>query len=451
VGCGVGDVVGGLQQSNQKTQTNMTRFSAFAFLLLAFLFTHAMPRLLAQALPSTATTAVLQADITNGIADNLPVFDATFYDNQLFLLGESHGFQKPQDVDLALLKHLNQRVGVRYYVAEVDMTKAYFLNQYLKTGNDATLMKVFRSWVAEKVQWANRDFFGKIQRIRALNQTLPANRQIQFLGLDRIQERALVAEHLTELLAGKALPASARLLADSLQLRLTTKCPDSLRANLALRWLADLQANPATYKKEFGTFTANELRHILQNVSYLKTIRSREKTIFANFESLYIRLNLQTEKLYGLWGFFHILQAPLADGGKSFAAMINESSLPVRNKIVSLSCSYVGSKMMVPSEFLPPFWQEKDRTFSRVDKFNNDGPMMTNDGIEAMKATTQPNTVTVFKLVGSAAGKRPIQIAYSPFMPKEQQIAFDPARPTTDYFQYVVLIRNSEATEPLAP
>lgn len=443
-----------MQQSKQKIQTDMTVSPRYALLLIALLLAHLAPHLLAQPMSTTTVMPIVgprMADITNGIPENLPVFDGAFYQNQLFLLGESHGFQKVQDVDFTLLKHLNQRVGVRYYVAEVDMSKAYFLNQYLQTGNDSTLMRVFRSWIQETAQWANRDFFRKIQRIRALNQTLPASRQIRFLGLDRIQDRALVADHLGELLAGKKLPASARILTDSLRIRLTTKTPDSLRADLAEKLLTNLTAKSTDYQKAIGAATVTEFRHLLQNVVYLKTLRSREKTIVANFQTLYKTMNLQTEKLYGLWGFFHVLQAKLPDGVTSFAAMLRELDLPVRDKIVSLSCSYVGSKMMVPTAFLPPFWQEKGKTYSRVDKFNNDGPMMITEGIETLKAATQPNTVTLFKLVGSVAGSQPITVSYSPFMPKEQQMMFDPARPVTDYYQYVVLIRDSDATEPLLP
>ena len=437
----------------------MTVSPRYVLLIVALLLAQLTPRLLAQPTSTTASpqmvatpVAVTQmADITNGIADNLPVFDDAFYRNQLFLLGESHGFQRVQDVDFALLKHLNQRVRVRYYVAEVDMSKAYFLNQYLQTGNDSTLMRVFRSWIKEMAQWANHDFFRKIQRIRALNQTLPAGRQIRFLGLDRIQDRALVADHLDELLAGKKLPASARLLTDSLRIRLTTKTPDSLRADLAEKLLTDLATKSTDYQKAIGASTVTELRHLLQNVTYLKALRSREKTIVTNFQTLYKTMNLQTEKLYGLWGFFHVLQAPLPDGATSFAATLRKSDLPVHDRIVSLGCNYVGSKMMVPTAFLPPFWQEKGKTYSRVDKFNNDGPMMMTEGIETLKTATLPNTVTLFKLVGSVTGNQPITISYSPFMPKEQQMTFDPARPATDYYQYVILIRDSDATEPLIP
>ncbi len=433
----------------------MTRYPDFVCFLLLLLLACLTPRLLAQSPTTTAqtTTAVSyqMADITTGILDDLPLFDPAFYQNQLFLLGETHGFQKAQEVDFALLRHLNRRVGVRYYVAEVDMSQAYFLNQYLKTGDDSTLMRVFRQWIRETAQWANRDFYRKIQRIRALNQTLPANRQIQFLGIDRIQERTLVAEHLVGLLTGKKLSAITRLRVDSLRNLLIVKNPDSLRANLALRWLTDLDANLSGYQKTIGTATVADLRHLLQNVAYLKTIRGREKTIVANFTAFYHLMNLHTEKLYGFWGFFHILQAAPTDGSLSMATMLRRSELPVHDKIVSLACQYVGSKMMTPTAFLPAFWQEPGRTYSRVDKFNNDGPMLTTAGIEAMKAATQPNTLTLIRLVGTPAGEQPFQITHSPFMPKEQQINFDPIRPATDYFQYIILIRNSDATEPLVP
>lgn len=39
-------------------------------------------------------------DLTRDVPD-FSLFDKAFYDNQLFLLGESHGYQKPQAVDLA--------------------------------------------------------------------------------------------------------------------------------------------------------------------------------------------------------------------------------------------------------------------------------------------------------------------------------------------------------------
>lgn len=400
-----------------------------------------------QAQTGAAAPTPVEIDLSkpNGMA----IFDDAFYQNQLFLLGESHGVQKPQELDFALLKHLNERVGVRYYIAEVDPSKAYFINQYLQTGNDSTLMKVFRSWVNNKEQWANRDFYRKIGRIRALNQTLPAERRIRFVGIDRIQERKLVAEHLIELLAGRRLSPTARPLADTLLNRLQTLRPDSLRAEAATAWLNDLNANPNTYR-QLPADRLSELKHVLSNVVYLKTLK-REPTIFANFKTFVENTDLKNEKLYGFWGFFHVLQAPTANRSKPFAALVRESNLPMHDKIASITCLYVDCQMMLASAYLPPMWQTPGKTFSRVDQFNNNGPMMRTEGIEQLMALSRPNTLTLFKMTGTDAGQRPGRITYSPFMPKEQQFNFEENRPMTDYFGYTILVRNSDMTEPLVP
>lgn len=383
-------------------------------------------------------------------ATNFTLFDKAFYENQLFLLGESHGVQKPQVLDFELLKHLNERVGVRYYVAEVDQSKAYYLNEYLKTGNDSTLMKVFRSWIATKAQWANRDFWHKIGRIRVLNQTLPREKQIRFLGIDQIQERRLVGEHLTELLAGRKLSKRTRALADTLLARLLNRRPDSLRAEAAQTLLSDVTTHENHYQTVFGA-TLPDLKHLLNNVVYLKTIRSRERTIFTNFQTLVQTLSLQNEKLYGFWGYFHVLQAPVEGGAKPFAALVRESNLPMRDKVVSITCAYIDCQMMLLTAYLPPMWQNPGKTFSRVGQLNNNGPMMYTEGIDTLMALSKPNTLTLFQLNETAAGQQPTRVQYSAFMPKEQQLQLAPNRPTTDYFQYLILVRNSDMTEPIEP
>ena len=390
--------------------------------------------------------SIPREEITPGKAGNFALFDNDFYQNQLFLLGETHGVQKPQEIDVELLKHLNRRVGVRYYIAEVDGTKAHYLNQYLQTGDEQTLMKVFRSWIDEKAQWANRDFVRKIQNIRALNQNLPKKRQIRFVGIDRIQDKVLVGEHLSQLLNGLKVPRDHQPLVDSLVSGLRENKPDSVVASLALTWLADWDTNAPYYQKALGS-GSDEMLDLLTNVGYLKTIKSREKTIFANFNAVLPRLH--GEKMYGFWGFFHVLQSPPLNSGKPFACLVKESGV----KVVSITCSYLDSYMMIPTAFMPLFWQEKGKTFSRLDKFNNDSELMHTEGIDAMRAATTPNSLTLFALdrPGSSARQTPIRIKYAPFMPPAQRIEFDPKRPTTDYFQYIILVRNSDMTEPLVP
>ncbi|RYF75220.1 MAG: hypothetical protein EOO39_07245, partial [Cytophagaceae bacterium] len=293
-----------------------------------------------------------EVDLTAPQPD-FPLFDDAFYDNQLFLLGESHGFQKPQEIDLALLKHLNRRIGLRYYIAEVDPTKAYYLNQYLQSGSDSTLQLVFRSWIAETAQWANTDFYRKIQAIRAYNQTLPVKSRIRFVGIDAVQDRSLLVRQLRELTQSHAAFVTDKVRLDSLAtyLEALPKKPDSLAAQVAINWVGHINAQPKVYRNVPAAIT-NELLATLTGLSYRKTIRRREPTLFANFRDAISRLNLQNEKLYGFWGAGHIGQAPFLKGSKPFAALVQASDLPMRGKTVSFMCRYVDSFMMVPTSFM---------------------------------------------------------------------------------------------------
>ncbi len=414
--------------------------------LFLLLFATLLTALLAEAQPDQVPHR--EIDLTKDEPD-FSLFDDAFYANQLFLLGESHGVKQPQQLDLTLLKHLNRRVGVRFYIAEVDPTKAWYLNQYLQTGQDSLLRLVFRSWVAETAQWANQDFYRKIEGIRALNQTLPRARQIRFVGIDAIQDRPLVARQLRELTQHPAFaPDTPRLDSLTTYLNPANKHPDSLAAQVAINWLAHLARTPAQYRRIPPT-TRAELTATLSGLGYRKTIRKREATLFANFRDAVVRLGLAQEKLYGFWGAYHVGMAPQSTGAQPFASLVQASDLPMRGKTVSLLCRYVDSFSMVPSAYLPPFWQDAGKLYTRLDKFNDNGPMMIIDGIETFITQSRPNTLTLFKLPGTLVGKQPITATYSPFMPDNQKLLFDPKRPATDYFQYIFLVRNSDMTQPM--
>ncbi|GAB3636065.1 hypothetical protein GCM10027422_16550 [Hymenobacter arcticus] len=377
------------------------------------------------------------------------LFDRAFYQNKVFLLGESHGVQRVQDVDFALLRHLNQRAGVRRYLAEVDCAKAYYLNEYLRTGDAATLDRVFASWVREQAQWGNADFRAKIVRIRGLNQTLPAGRRIQFVGIDGVQDFALLADYLRDLrAAGWPLPPALATSLDSVQAALRSQPAQAadlaLRAQHALR-----QAAPAA-RRALGTDAYAEVQHALTNVGYARTLPSREQQLFANYQAALPLWHLTHEKLYGLWGLGHVPQQKGLNF-TSLAAYILRSDLPGHDKIVSILSTYSGCQMLMASASLPAPWRTPDQLFSVVDKFNHDGPLVRLQGLAALKACTQPGSTTLVRLdaPGTAAHRLPVQLSYASGLPANQQMQFDPALPATAYVQYLLLVRDSGPVQPL--
>jgi len=377
------------------------------------------------------------------------LFNRAFYRNKVFLLGESHGVQRLQDVDFALLRHLNQRAGVRRYLAEVDCAKAYYLNEYLRTGNEGTLDRVFASWVREQAQWGNADFRAKIQRIRGLNQTLPAGRRIALVGIDGVQDFALLADYLRDRrAAGRPLPPVLAASLDSVQATLRTQPAQA--AGLALRTRQALaQAAPAA-RRALGRQAYAEVQHALANVGYARTLPGREQQLFANYQAALPLWHLTREKLYGLWGLGHVPQQKGLNF-TSLATYIRRSALPGHAKIVSILSTYSGCQMLMPSAGLPAPWRTPGQLFSVVDKFNHDGPLVRLQGLAELKARTRPGSTTLVRLdaPGTAAHRLPVQLSYAPGLPASQQLQFDPAQPATAYVQYLLLVRDSGAVQPL--
>ncbi|MDO7875385.1 erythromycin esterase family protein [Hymenobacter sp. ASUV-10] len=376
-----------------------------------------------------------------------PAFEDSFYQNQLFLLGEAHGVQRPQDVDFALLRHLNERAGVRTYMAEIDCAKAYYLNEYLRTGDEKTLDLVFRSWIAANSQWANNDYRAKLQRIRTWNLTLPQRRQVRFVGIDEVQDAALAADYLNALMQGQKLTGDLRSQLDSVAvlLRQQTGDPEAV----AQRALLTLQ-QPMTNRKKLGS-RYDDLRLLLRNLTWAQRgVKGREQTLFSNYQDLIATPELAGKKLYGMWGLWHVLQSPLQNGALSFAGMVRQSKLPAHDKVVSVLCVFAGCQMLMPNSSLPAAWQAPGKHYVVTDKFSHDGPLVVLAGMDELKRRTAAGSTTLFRL-GAAAGKQSIGVRYAPGVPVAQQLQFRPELPATDYVQYLVLVRDSGPVQPLRP
>lgn len=381
------------------------------------------------------------------IPDSMPVFDDSFYQNQVFLLGESHGVQKGQDLDLALLQHLNRKVGLRYYLAEVDFTKAYFLNQFLETGREELLKAVFTDWVSANQQWANQAFYSKVKAIKAYNHTLPADKQIRFVGIDAIHNTALLARHLEELLA--AHQPKAKQLFRPLVASLRANTQDSIILH-ATKLLENITASEEEYERVLSN-SYGPVKHLLTNCAHID--KGRGAMLFENFKAVRTLYGLQQEKLYGLWGFTHILQAKVNAGQiEPFGYKLAKNASLNLKGVVSIACTYVDSKMMFPTAYLPEQWRDDNKAFTDTDKFNHDGPLVMAADVEVLKKVTEANTCTIFNLQApqSPLKSRPFAISYAPIMPEGQRLYLnEPGKSTADYFQYLILIRNSKATSPL--
>ncbi|GHA63496.1 hypothetical protein [Pontibacter akesuensis] len=115
------------------------------------------------------------------------LFDSTFYSNQVFLLGENHGFADVQQIDKFMLLHLNKKIGLRYYVAEMDSSRAKNLNAFLLDNTPDTLLlwQVIRDIKLRIPQQSSKELYQKWLDVYNYNQTLPDSLKLTVIGVDK--------------------------------------------------------------------------------------------------------------------------------------------------------------------------------------------------------------------------------------------------------------------------
>ncbi len=293
------------------------------------------------------------------------IFDSAFYNNDVFFLGENHGYGDVQLIDKFMIIHLNKKIGLRYYLAEMDSLRARTLNVFLsKDEKDTLLLKQVVNDIKLRIpQQSSRELYKKWFDIYEYNKTLPDSLKIIVLGVDKNFE-------------------------DESQ-------------------------------------------------------KGRDSIMLINFKNIVASKGLQHEKFYGYFGYSHVLQNGY--GKKDihpFAAKIKESDFLFSNKIQSMVCLTLDSDM-----YMPPNNQYPSPPDEKTRLFNLDGPFVLVSGIKDLKEVSNKNTITVFSLNNTDSPYRHSQklagvkakLFGNDVLPNNEN------QTTTDFFQYVILIRNSKA------
>ena len=287
-------------------------------------------------------------------------FPEAFYQHRLFFFSEIHGYAAPQDFDFALLKHLNERAGVRYYLAEMDPAQALAVNLWFETGDDTLIGEVFDSWAGEAAQWGNKEFFAKLAKIKALNDTLSADRQIRFAGVDQIQNR-----------------------------------------DFAGRVISLIQHGEGEEERPVDKLNLS----MLETALALEEPGSRYASILRNTGAVAAAFPAGT-KFYGMWGLFHGMQVPVA--GREPLAMQLQEDGPFAGEVVTLTSFYTEFSMsMMQSKFLPPpLIGNTDAAYALVPSNNDDTYLYYVRGINDLKKVAGDDQVTVFNLRGEGTPYR---------------------------------------------
>ena len=235
------------------------------------------------------------------------------YDARYVLLGEMHGFAVPQRLDAAMVRHLAEAGPARWYLAEMSPHEAMAANAYVSGGEAAGIEAVFDRFADMGLQWNSIDFFEKLTAIRNLNEALPPERRVRFIGIDAPREPALAGPDMGVASA----PDLGRHADDA-----------ALAINLAL---ADTG--------EAG--------------------QGRYQTIADRMTALAAMPGWAAARFYGFWGLGHTSEVPI-NGAVPLAIWLQREDAPWAGEVVTINTMCLGAcyNMMVaaglPGPMQPP-------------------------------------------------------------------------------------------------
>lgn len=337
-------------------------------------------------------------------ADGNFVFDDDFYQNRLFLLGEMHGYARVQAIDLALLAHLNKKLGIRFYMAEIDPATAIIFNHYLRTGDEKNLLNVFEIWHDERQsQWGNLDFLEKIRAVKELNASLPVEHKIRFIGVDGPTKEKFLS-------MAQALPS--------------VENDASYAVN---QTLLEVNAERADETSRY--------RHILSNVAQMEA-------------------TLPDENFYGLWGISHINKVGV-NGSASLAHYLNNGTEKIpptfKNSVATVNtlCVKACSNMM-PSGLLPGIPKPKDgEPYTEIPMNFDNAWMFRTRGVGAAKSVMgdAPNMMFDLNNANSPYLKPPALVGSSGYMSMIRNFHIDGS--AEENYDAIILMNGSSALKPI--
>lgn len=362
----------------------------------------------------------------------LCVIDQDLEGKEIFLTGESHGFKSNSLLEMKFIKYFKAKTNFKYLLSEDSYSNVYYINQYLKTGDEEILKAVFKE--LEGTFCWTKDRYEFLKNLYAYNQSLPKGDQIEMVGVDIEHQMRTSFKLLNELLPENAPP---EVLTESIKklesIYITTK--NATDRSLIKASSQSLQNDLIQHNDAFRAYLAKDFdafKHVNDNIlnaldAYSKSDEqwnsTRDAYIYNNFKKLHAKL--PKGKYYGQWGLNHVYQAKEGDT-TWFAAHLNNSDSEFKGKILSIAYYYSDSTVMTK---VNNNQYSTDTCNDMPDAFKNANLKIAgNANLYRLISTGSPYTA-----VGMESYNR--QILKEPY---------------TDFVQYVMCINNALPAEPLS-
>ncbi|MTI71660.1 MAG: erythromycin esterase family protein [Firmicutes bacterium] len=341
---------------------------------------------------------------------------------RVFLTGEKHGNKGNMKLREKFLKYFKKETDFKYYLCELSYSMGYFLNKYLETGDTEILDNIYKP-LKGTYAW-NKDNYNHWKMLYEYNKKLPKESKIKVVGIDIEHQPSNALRCIYDVLPKEEPKEEISEMINEFKAIMSQekKVNHEGLKDFSKRLKKDIEENKKEYKEylEDDLFIFNLVNN---NILYRYEAYGndnfnsfRDEKIYENFEKIYN--NNPDEKYFGQWGIGHIYQREQKDV-KWMATLMNDSK-ELKDKIVSIVYSYDDCKYMSKNN--------GSYEVKVIDNFDHKLDLIKD--------------FTLFRLDGEN----------SPFNDEliwPYSYSIEKKGVTTDYFQYLVVIKGLDATEPL--
>jgi hypothetical protein len=264
-----------------------------------------------------ASPSIGQSHFGSKIATYLPK-------SQFYFVGQAHNNEANTIIENELLIALNSKYNVQYDILEYCHSAAFLINQYLKTGNESFL-KIINPEAK----------FNFIKAIKAHNDTIDKNRNIQFYGLDFENRNSGKYTQKALKIILEQLELSASEVLSSVLTSVANCQPKEIEANLS-KLKSYLKENDHKCRGLLNNYYLDVL--LIANAQFNFSPR-RDASMMENFKRLYAELarDGKNPSFFASFGTGHI--NPKNHEGIGIKLMSDDQS-PVKDSVCILGIQY---------------------------------------------------------------------------------------------------------------
>jgi len=369
-------------------------------------------------------------------------------DFKIIGFGAYHGSQGTEEAENRLLEKLIQSRKINYYLPETDFGIAYYFNEYLKTGDTVLLKDLVEHYGNRVPQEKSVETYTKWKNIKKINDAQPAKDRIEVVGIDLMVTYKYSVKLLVDLFQmEKGKYQSYDDLVEMVKVDTTDYSPnyDSDSKNALKTFMIDFERD----KAYFQSISKNQAitDHLIENINLTFKKRDREKTIYDNYLFLSQLYDFKTKPQFLRMGFFHI-EKDRESNYPSFFTRLIEGGVYKREEVISIAGFLTKSRVL---------WDLKYDEKGNYIGYTTEGGYGIGDywkeyfkGIKHLKKN-KISDLTLYRLNSENSPYRKDQtdlMEIKLFLKKSNKKDLK-GKTTTDFFDYALLISNSQANQPI--